>query len=94
MPVEGDLDYLYFNREDAWWQWILTVHIFMAFSDRSSPPPPPPRPPHAPFTVERGMRIAQAVLAPVVRIAWQEVGDLDPTARGTGGFGSTGTATG
>ena len=43
-----------------------------------------------PFTVERGMRIAQAVLAPVVRIAWQEVDDLDATARGVGGFGSTG----
>jgi dUTP pyrophosphatase len=46
-----------------------------------------------PFTVTRGMRIAQAVLAPVVRIAWREVGDLDETARGAGGFGSTGTAT-
>ena len=44
------------------------------------------------FTVERGMRIAQAVLAPVVRIAWQEVDDLDATARGVGGFGSTGVA--
>lgn len=44
-----------------------------------------------PFTVERGMRIAQAVLAPVTRIAWQETDDLDSTDRGTGGFGSTGT---
>lgn len=44
-----------------------------------------------PFTVERGMRIAQAVLAPVVRAAWHEVGALDETARGGGGFGSTGT---
>ena len=44
-----------------------------------------------PFTVERGMRIAQAVLAPVVRVAWHEVETLDDTARGTGGFGSTGT---
>ena len=44
-----------------------------------------------PFTVERGMRIAQAVLAPVVRLAWQEVATLDATARDTGGFGSTGT---
>jgi dUTP pyrophosphatase len=42
------------------------------------------------FTVTRGMRIAQAVLAPVVRAAWEEVEDLDATARGTGGFGSTG----
>jgi dUTP pyrophosphatase len=43
------------------------------------------------FTVERGMRIAQAVIAPVVRAAWREVATLPPTARGTGGFGSTGT---
>jgi dUTP pyrophosphatase len=45
----------------------------------------------APFTVERGMRIAQAVVAPVVRAEWQEVESLDDTARSTGGFGSTGT---
>ena len=44
-----------------------------------------------PFTVERGMRIAQAVLAPVTRAAWQEVPALPDTARGAGGFGSTGT---
>lgn len=44
-----------------------------------------------PFTVERGMRIAQAVLAPVVRVGWVEVAELDATARGVGGFGSTGT---
>jgi dUTP pyrophosphatase len=44
-----------------------------------------------PFTVERGMRIAQAVIAPVVRAAWREVAALPETARGTGGFGSTGT---
>ena len=43
------------------------------------------------FTVERGMRIAQAVIAPVVRAAWREVAALPGTARGTGGFGSTGT---
>jgi dUTP pyrophosphatase len=43
------------------------------------------------FTVERGMRIAQAVLAPVVRARWQPVQNLDETARGSGGFGSTGT---
>ena len=42
------------------------------------------------FLVTRGMRIAQAVLAPVFRAAWAEVEDLDETARGTGGFGSTG----
>ena len=44
----------------------------------------------AAFTVERGMRIAQAVLAPVVRAAWAEVDALDGTPRGSGGFGSTG----
>jgi dUTP pyrophosphatase len=42
------------------------------------------------FRVERGMRIAQGVLAPVTRIRWQEVASLDKTARGMGGFGSTG----
>jgi dUTP pyrophosphatase len=46
-----------------------------------------------PFTIERGTRIAQAVLAPVVRAVWQEVADLDATERGEGGFGSTGLAT-
>jgi dUTP pyrophosphatase len=45
----------------------------------------------APFTVERGMRIAQAVVAPVVRAVWREVESLDDTSRNTGGFGSTGT---
>ena len=43
------------------------------------------------FTITRGMRIAQAVLAPVVRIAWRETEVLPETARGAGGFGSTGT---
>lgn len=43
-----------------------------------------------PFTIERGMRIAQAVLAPVTRATWQEVTVLDDTDRGAGGFGSTG----
>lgn len=43
------------------------------------------------FVVERGMRIAQAVLAPVLRAAWREVATLDETDRGAGGFGSTGT---
>ncbi|WBY16587.1 dUTP diphosphatase [Erythrobacteraceae bacterium WH01K] len=42
------------------------------------------------FNVERGDRIAQLVLAPVTRAAWKEVESLDDTARGTGGFGSTG----
>ena len=44
----------------------------------------------APFIVERGARIAQAVLAPVVRARWHEVDSLDETARNQGGFGSTG----
>jgi dUTP pyrophosphatase len=43
-----------------------------------------------PFRVERGTRIAQAVLAPVVRAVWEEVPDLDATVRNDGGFGSTG----
>ncbi len=45
---------------------------------------------HAPFAVERGMRIAQMVLAPVWRLEWRETDDLEQTARGSGGFGSTG----
>jgi dUTP pyrophosphatase len=43
-----------------------------------------------PFAIVRGDRVAQLVLAPVVQAAWQEVADLDETARGSGGFGSTG----
>ncbi|GBR15120.1 dUTP diphosphatase [Gluconobacter frateurii] len=43
-----------------------------------------------PFTIERGTRIAQGVLAPVSRLQWQEVSSLDETERGAGGFGSTG----
>ncbi|MFV3075212.1 dUTP diphosphatase [Niveispirillum fermenti] len=43
------------------------------------------------FTVERGMRIAQMVIARHERAAWVEVDDLDETERGAGGFGSTGT---
>jgi dUTP diphosphatase len=43
------------------------------------------------FTVTRGMRIAQLVVAPVTRVAVTEVAALDDTARGAGGFGSTGT---
>lgn len=45
-----------------------------------------------PFVVQRGERIAQAVLAPVVQIRWVEVDTLDETERGAGGFGSTGRA--
>ena len=44
-----------------------------------------------PFRIEHGERIAQLVLARYERIAWQEVEDLPSTARGIGGFGSTGT---
>jgi dUTP pyrophosphatase len=42
------------------------------------------------FVIQRGERIAQLVLAPVTRLAWSEVDALDETARGAGGFGSTG----
>ena len=42
------------------------------------------------FTVERGMRIAQLVIAPVVQAGFGEVTDLSETERGAGGFGSTG----
>ncbi|MEK9965602.1 MAG: dUTP diphosphatase [Rhodospirillaceae bacterium] len=45
-----------------------------------------------PFTVERGMRIAQMVVAPVTQARWQETDNLSETARGAGGFGSTGTS--
>lgn len=44
----------------------------------------------APFVVEPGMRIAQMVIAPVARAMVREVHSLDETARGAGGFGSTG----
>jgi len=44
-----------------------------------------------PVVVEHGMRVAQMVLAPVARAAWREAGALAATARGAGGFGSTGT---
>ena len=42
------------------------------------------------FTVHRGDRIAQLVIAPVVRAEWDEVATLDETGRGSAGFGSTG----
>ena len=41
------------------------------------------------FAIRRGDRVAQLVLAPVTRAAFTEVHDLDDTARGSGGFGST-----
>jgi len=43
-----------------------------------------------PFTVSRGMRIAQLVIAPVARVSWDEVNDLPETARARGGFGHSG----
>ena len=43
-----------------------------------------------PFVVERGMRIAQLLVAPVSRVAWREVGALPDSGRGAGGFGHTG----
>ena len=43
-----------------------------------------------PFTVTRGLRIAQMVVAPVRAIMWEEKTELDDTGRGAGGFGSTG----
>jgi dUTP pyrophosphatase len=43
-----------------------------------------------PFTVERGMRIAQMVIAAVPKVTFAEVDELDQTARGSGGFGHTG----
>jgi dUTP pyrophosphatase len=44
------------------------------------------------FTIRRGDRIAQLVIAPVVQATWAEVASLDETARGAGGFGSTGAS--
>lgn len=44
-----------------------------------------------PVTILRGERIAQLVIAPVSRAIWEVVEDLPATARGSGGFGSTGT---
>jgi dUTP pyrophosphatase len=41
--------------------------------------------------VTHGMRIAQMVLATVARLVWNEAGEVGPSARGEGGFGSTGT---
>lgn len=44
----------------------------------------------APFAIRRGERIAQMVIAPVTQAVWRETDTLDDTARGGGGFGSTG----
>ena len=43
-----------------------------------------------PFAVQPGMRIAQMVIAPVLRVGTAEVAEVSDTARGAGGFGSTG----
>lgn len=43
-----------------------------------------------PFTINRGMRIAQMIVAPVIQTLWQEEETLSETTRGEGGFGSTG----
>ncbi|TNE85522.1 MAG: dUTP diphosphatase [Deltaproteobacteria bacterium] len=45
-----------------------------------------------PFVIERGARIAQMVIAPVVQATFAVVAELDDTERGHGGFGSTGVA--
>ena len=45
----------------------------------------------APFQVEKGLRIAQMVVCPIVQAKLKEVDDLSETERGKGGFGSTGT---
>lgn len=43
-----------------------------------------------PFLISRGDRIAQLVVAPVARVAWEPVEAVEPTERGQGGFGHTG----
>jgi dUTP pyrophosphatase len=43
-----------------------------------------------PFTIARGDRIAQMIVAPVTKVAWRAVESLDETKRGAGGFGHTG----
>jgi dUTP pyrophosphatase len=45
---------------------------------------------HKPYSIKRGDRIAQLVVAPVVRASFTVVGELDQTDRGSGGFGHTG----
>ena len=47
-----------------------------------------------PFRISRGMRLAQLVVARHARAVWREVTELDGTARGAGGFGSTGVTVG
>lgn len=43
-----------------------------------------------PFTIRRGERIAQMVIAPVMRVEWEPASELPPSPRGEGGFGHTG----
>jgi dUTP pyrophosphatase len=43
------------------------------------------------FAVAPGMRIAQLIICPVVRVEWKEQADLSATERGAGGFGHTGS---
>jgi dUTP pyrophosphatase len=45
-----------------------------------------------PFVITRGMRIAQMIIAQYARATWSQVENLETSARGEGGFGSTGTA--
>lgn len=45
---------------------------------------------HEPYTVRRGDRVAQLVIAPVETVEWEEADELAPSERGAGGFGSTG----
>lgn len=47
----------------------------------------------SPFTVRSGDRIAQLVVAPFVRVAWEQTSELSDTDRGHGGFGHTGVNT-
>jgi len=47
-----------------------------------------------PFTINRGERIAQMIVATYARVAWQATDDLSETQRGAGGFGSTGVKVG
>ncbi len=49
---------------------------------------------HTSFSVHRGDRIAQLVVAPITRVVWDRVSALPETTRGEGGFGSTGAAGG
>ena len=44
----------------------------------------------AAFSIERGMRIAQLLVAPVARVMWEKTETLSETSRGAGGFGHTG----